>query len=104
MMRSYRVLYSETVMPLDVGHDHTLKIVLVQPVASMTLKNIVAGRTYVFLFQQSEGTPVTTFVCPQMLNQAAINPRRGSVTVQAFTGLNSGQLAASMPAGNALIS
>jgi hypothetical protein len=103
MIRNYRILYSETVMQLDVGKDHTLKIVMVQPVASMTLKNIVAGRTYVFLFQQTDN-PVTTFICPQMLNQAALNSRRSSVTVQAFVGLTTGQLAASMPAGNAPIS
>src|SRR5579864_643407 len=98
MTRSYRILYSEPVMRLDVKNDYTVKFMMVQPVASLTLANVVAGRTYVFLFQQSETSPVTTFICPQMLNRAGINPRRKSVTVQAFTGLTTGQLAASMPA------
>lgn len=100
MTRNYRILYSETVMRLDVGNDHTLKIVMVEPVASLTLKNIVAGRLYVFLFEQSVSQPVTTFFCPQMLNQSAISFKRGSVVVQAFVGLTSGEMAASMAASS----
>ena len=99
VMRNYRIIYSETVMRLDVGEDHTIKLVMVEPVASLTLKNVVAGRKYVFLFQQSERNPtITTFICPQMLNESPINPLRGSLTVQMFLGLTSGQLAASMAA------
>ena len=98
MMRNYRILYSESVMRLDVGKDHTIKMVMVEPVASLTLKNIVAGRTYVFLFQQSDSNPTTIFYCPQMLNKVSISPRRGSLTVQAFVGLNAGAMAASMAA------
>lgn len=104
MTRNYRILYSEGVMRLDVSREHTLKVVMVEPVASIVLKNVVAGRLYVFLFEQSETTPVTIFNCPQLVNQTTINARRGSVTVQAFVGLPSGQLAASMAASYALSS
>ena len=99
VMRNYRVIYSETVMRLDVGQDHTIKLVMVQPVASLKLTNVVAGRKYVFMFQQSASNPVTTFICPQMLNLASINSHRSSLTVQMFLGLTTGQLASTMPAG-----
>jgi hypothetical protein len=101
MMRNYRVVYSESVMRLDVGRDHTIKVVMVEPVASITLKNIVAGRLYVFMFQQSSVTPTTIFYCPQMLNKSTINLRRGTLTVQTFVGLNSSQMAAAMAASYA---
>jgi hypothetical protein len=104
MTRNYRVIYSETVMRLDVGDDFTIKIVMVQPVASLTLKNVVAGRKYVLMFQQSDTTPVTTFICPQLLNQTPINPQRGSLTVQQFVGLQTGVMVASAAAGYSRIS
>lgn len=104
MLRSYRIIYSETVMRLDVGKDHTIKFVMVQPVASLKLTNVVAGRKYVFIFQQSDSKPVTTFICPQLLNEAPINPRHSSITAQMFVGLQTGQLAASMPASNYRVS
>jgi len=97
MIRSYRILYSESVMRLDVAREHTLKIVMVEPVANIVLKNVVAGRIYVFIFQQAETTaPVTIFNCPQMRNVTAINTQRGSLTIQTFVGLNTGELAASV--------
>jgi len=100
MTRNFRIVYSETVMRLDVGKDHTIKLVMVEPVASLTLKHVVAGRKYVFMFQQSESSAVTTFICPQMLNKAPISSRRDSLTVQMFVGLTTGQMVATMPASN----
>ena len=99
MIRNYKILYSESVMRLDMSREHTLKFIMMEPVASLTFKNVVAGRTYVFLFQQPQtNAPITVFYCPQMLNQSPIYSRRGSLTVQAFVGLRSGELAASMAA------
>jgi hypothetical protein len=100
MKRHYRIVYSETVMRLDLRNDHTLKIVMVEPVASLTLKNVVAGRLYVFLFEQSDTNPTTTFICPQMLNKAPISFKRNTVTGQMFVGLTTGQMAATMPGSN----
>lgn len=96
MNRNYRILYSQGVMRVDMSKEHTLKVVMVEPVASLVLNHVVPGRLYVFIFQQSDTTPVTIFNCPQMLNLTPINPQLGSLTVQALLGLRTGELASSM--------
>ena len=100
MKRHYRIIYSETVMRLDLRKDHTIKMVMVEPVASLKLTNIVAGRKYVFMFQQSASNATTTFICPQMLNRAPIDFRRHTLVVQMFVGLTTGQMVSSMPASD----
>ena len=105
MLRSYRTTYVEIVM-----RSSTMRYLHYQVRDGAARGQPEADERcgWIHVLSPSSSSPtdklVTTFICPQLLNEAPINPRHSSITAQMFVGLQTGQLAASMPASNYRVS